>query len=622
MKKIKGISILLVFINFFYPFHLFGQEIRSVDKIQKVQTTFNFMPMGNSITKGYTGSPSHFGYRELLFNKLVASFSSSYTIHFVGEIDWKASSGSLNSSDYWTEAYQGWETTNIINVINGTEPSPPGKTLGTGDLFPTRVPTDMVFLHIGTNDIEFESSRTPADIANNVDTILGNIQSQDNSIVVILARVILDVNDNKGVNGPFAIRTKDYNGNLITTAVNRIVNNDDKLIVVNMQDALNYPDSLQTYTDSIATSDLYFDGSSILHPKQSGYDKMAIVWYNAVSNYFNGMPTLIAPVENAVNVYTPVTLAWGITQNMTNFRVEVSSDGTFNSATNIYDNLSTPTSNRYVTLNNSNTINGGFVPYHTYYWRVTDNNTLTTSDTWTFTTGTPLYVKVFLQGPYNITNHNMDANLTSLSDFPKTQPYNASTWKYNGQESVLTIPSGVVDWVLVQLRTGTAANTTVAQRAGFLLQDGSIVDLDGTTPINFNVDPTNSYYIVVKHRNHLAVMSSSAVSPSSYSSSTPFTFDNTDVYGGATSLDDLSDGNYGMWAGDVNGNGTVNYAINSDRTALLNDLGNNLISTKNGYYNSDVNMNGTVNYGISSDRTMILNVLGNSLIATKSTQVP
>ncbi|MGD9221727.1 MAG: hypothetical protein PVH22_00690, partial [Desulfobacteraceae bacterium] len=43
----------------------------------------------------------------------------------------------------------------------------------------------------------------------------------------------------------------------------------DKLIVVDMESALNYPGDLD---DSV-------------HPNASGYEKMAVVWYNALDNF-------------------------------------------------------------------------------------------------------------------------------------------------------------------------------------------------------------------------------------------------------------------------------------------------------------------------------------------------
>ncbi|MCB0752560.1 MAG: hypothetical protein KDC52_13905, partial [Ignavibacteriae bacterium] len=72
----------------------------------------------------------------------------------------------------------------------------------------------------------------------------------------------------------------------------------------------------------------------------------------------------------------------------------------------------------------------------------------------------------------------------------------------------------IIDWVIVELRTSTDAASKVSSRACFLKSDGSIVDLDGTSDVEFtNLDPNiDEYYVVVHHRNHLPVMSAAAVS--------------------------------------------------------------------------------------------------------------
>ena len=66
--------------------------------------------------------------------------------------------------------------------------------------------------------------------------------------------------------------------------------------------------------------------------------------------------------------------------------------------------------------------------------------------------------------------------------------------------------------MLVELRTGTASGTKVATRAGFLKSDGTIVDTNGTSPLQFAGLGEGNYYVVVRHRNHLAIMSASAIS--------------------------------------------------------------------------------------------------------------
>ncbi|HTY58594.1 MAG TPA: expansin EXLX1 family cellulose-binding protein [Bacteroidota bacterium] len=120
-------------------------------------------------------------------------------------------------------------------------------------------------------------------------------------------------------------------------------------------------------------------------------------------------------------------------------------------------------------------------------------------------TSSTVVTKVYLQGPYESAGDTMRATLGA--SIPRNHPYGGSPWSYTGKDSVTTIPPHVVDWVLVQLRTGTAPSTTVASRAVFLRTNGMVVDLDGVSPVRFTGVPAGNYYIVVRHRNHLAVMS-------------------------------------------------------------------------------------------------------------------
>jgi len=123
-------------------------------------------------------------------------------------------------------------------------------------------------------------------------------------------------------------------------------------------------------------------------------------------------------------------------------------------------------------------------------------------------------VKIFLEGPFNSGNMN-----TSLgTSIPLTQPYSASPWNYGGNETTtqtFITNNNIVDWVLVELRTGSSAataTTVVSTRAALLRNDGVILDTDGSTNIDFYGVGNGNYYIAVYHRNHLAVLSSSSVS--------------------------------------------------------------------------------------------------------------
>ena len=192
------------------------------------------------------------------------------------------------------------------------------------------------------------------------------------------------------------------------------------------------------------------------------------------------------------------------------------------------------------------------------------------------------HVKVFLQGPYS-GKGMMNTTINGL--IPTSQPYSGSPWNYAGSESY-SVPSDAVDWVLVQLRTGTAASTAIRTRAAFLMSDGSIHDIDGSDHVNFIGLSTGSYYIVVIHRNHLAIMSANAVNlPNNSGSAYDFTTAQTQAYG-TNSMKDLGSGVYGMWTGDADGNGQIQ---NSDKNSYWQvQVG------LAGYQSADFDLNGQV----------------------------
>ena len=117
--------------------------------------------------------------------------------------------------------------------------------------------------------------------------------------------------------------------------------------------------------------------------------------------------------------------------------------------------------------------------------------------------------KAFLQGPFS--TGNMSTALNSLGYLPLNQPYSGTPWNYNGTESVpagfFSTHSNIVDWILVELRTGTGASTIVERKAGFITNTGNIVGIDGVSLLYFS-ELAGNYYIVLYHRNHIPIMSS------------------------------------------------------------------------------------------------------------------
>ena len=167
------------------------------------------------------------------------------------------------------------------------------------------------------------------------------------------------------------------------------------------------------------------------------------------------------------------------------------------------------------------------------------------------------HLNVFLSGPYS--GGTMGTALRASGFIPLAQPYNDTPWNYAGPESVGAIPADVVDWVLISLRTGTDAASEVARRAAFVKADGTVVDLDGTSDVQFEGLADGTYYVVLDHRNHLSAMTDAGVSAGVSVPCTGlycFDFTSTTAFGTAGQKD-LGGGTFGLWSGDGNRDGSV-----------------------------------------------------------------
>jgi hypothetical protein len=121
-------------------------------------------------------------------------------------------------------------------------------------------------------------------------------------------------------------------------------------------------------------------------------------------------------------------------------------------------------------------------------------------------------IKTNLQGAYNTNSNLMRTDLNNAGLLPLTHPYSNVPWNYTGTEAVTSFAPDIVDWVLVEVRR--AADTSIIERhAALLRNDGTVVDADGiTNGIRFyNFACNTPYFIVVRHRNHIDIISSQAV---------------------------------------------------------------------------------------------------------------
>ncbi len=234
---------------------------------------------------------------------------------------------------------------------------------------------------------------------------------------------------------------------------------------------------------------------------------------------------------------------------------------------------------------------------------------------------------VFLQGPIlnSVDDDLMNDNLRSGNLIPKISPYdagdvinNSNVFNDGGISGVGTPEDNIVDWVWIEIRS-SANNTTVIDGTSALVQrDGDIVALDGTSDVILR-GITGNYFITVKHRNHLGVMTQTTRALSVATTGiTDFTRNSTAVFG-TNSRVQLASGDMALWAGNANGDTMVQYSGTtpdspSILSEVLNDPGNFLnfpTYVVNGYNTNDINMDGNTQYtGTSPDTPILLqNVL-------------
>jgi peptidoglycan/xylan/chitin deacetylase (PgdA/CDA1 family) len=220
-----------------------------------------------------------------------------------------------------------------------------------------------------------------------------------------------------------------------------------------------------------------------------------------------------------------------------------------------------------------------------------------------------LNLKVFLEGPYGGSGlMSTTLNTNNLVPLGSNKAYPTTVYGYYTVSNLTSIPnSNIVDWVVIELRTGTGSETKVAQRAVFLKRDGTIVDIDGSSPVTFTGLSEGDYYVVVRHRNHLAIMTASAIPFSSTSAFYDFTTSQSQAYG-TNAMKDLGGGVFGMYTGDGNQDGLVT-------STDFNVFNPKFTSAVSGYEYSDWNLDGLIT---STD----FNFFNPNFTTAKQTYVP
>jgi len=182
-------------------------------------------------------------------------------------------------------------------------------------------------------------------------------------------------------------------------------------------------------------------------------------------------------------------------------------------------------------------------------------------------------LSVILEGPHTgsgvMTTALQSGSLSSgfaQPIIPFKQPYTTAPWNHTftaanpakGSEAIVgaSLPTNMVDWVLVEASTDGTTAGIVESRAGILMNNGDI--MDPNTPSQFllfyNLTSGSAYTFIIRHRNHLDVATHIPITvqstPSPY---TALTNSTGEFYSGFVQTKNLGGSVYGMRLGDLNG---------------------------------------------------------------------
>lgn len=264
---------------------------------------------------------------------------------------------------------------------------------------------------------------------------------------------------------------------------------------------------------------------------------------------------------------------------------------------------------------------GSTVYYFLYNWEVQSKEVVAESArvpvVAEVVNGVVVDVKAFLEGPFDENTGMMHDSLRVAALVPLDQPFTALGYatSTDGGNSIgagllaVTGNSAIVDWVRVELRSSGSPTTVVASQHGVLTRNGQVLSTSGS-PMRFNV-ANGSYYVTVRHRNHLGAMTGATVPLSASAATVDFTQSSTSTWG--TNARKPKGTKQVLWAGDVVRDGTVLYTGGSnDRDRILETIGG-IVPTNvvQAYHSADVNLDGRVIYtGGNNDRDVILVNIG------------
>lgn len=283
------------------------------------------LPLGNSITyddKSNDTRPAsqRTGYRIYLYNKLHAA---GYNTNFVGsEI-----AGQDLFPDPENGGFPGISKEQMVTLLQTGYNPRTSRQITNGPYLNFYNP-DVILLHIGTNGVS-----TDITAINQILSTINTYRSQSGkNVKLIIARII-----NRATYDPI---TAQYNKNL-ENAIKLFNNSNNYIVDMEIGAGINY-----------AT-----DMSDNLHPNNSGYEKMASLWFSALSGVLDA-PTADF-VKAPANLYVTTqsnqnVLTWTYkSSNETGFRIERKTEsGAFQQIAQVTSGITTFVDNEILSVTN------------------------------------------------------------------------------------------------------------------------------------------------------------------------------------------------------------------------------------------------------------------------------
>ena len=230
-------------------------------------TVLRLMPLGDSITAGYTDNPKwlvpfNFGYRGRLYTLLQERFAGRFRFVGASMEPWDKIFGDpgMNTTPPSPDlrplgqdhhrGYEGWGVSQIAaNIVSWLKADRP----------------DVVMLMIGINDIPSGSSKTPTAVETGLKSLVQTIVTESPNAQVIVAQITPYDGET-----PAIVAYNDYIKNVMVPG---FIKQGKNVITVNQYAAL-------LGANGAINSSLF---AIYVHPNQTGYNRMAQIWFDAVA---------------------------------------------------------------------------------------------------------------------------------------------------------------------------------------------------------------------------------------------------------------------------------------------------------------------------------------------------